>query len=303
MSSFIHYVNYTAVRWYNPAYRLLWLSSFLVICFLDSPFALRSFSPFSPCRFIFQIGATNTFHNSPRFGHSNDFANLFSEQQAEQTDYIKGIIFAGVLIFSFFLVWLILLFVFKCLGTSVGFLSGARMIDPDTRNGSGGGCTTRPNIVRFFFCLSTVIVIVFTVLLVTKGLTDLKNTTTSLDDSNIKVADILEQFQGIATDLRSVGSTANETRAEILATLNNFCPNDPNLAQQTGLNLQSAGAQAASLLQELGDFIGSQIGYAQRQLTEAQHTSNDLHKALNKFNFHALALAFIVYVTITGVVV
>lgn len=186
--------------------------------------------------------------------------------------------------------------IFKCLGSKVGFLSGARMIDPDTRNGKGG--CTRPNTVRLFFCLSTIIVIIFTVLLVAKGLTNLKNTTNSLDKSNIKIANILDQFQGIATDLRTVGANANLTRAQIVNQLNNFCPNNPNLAQLTGVNVQAAGQSAVALLKQLGDFISADVANAQKQLTLAQHTSYDLHNALDKFDFKKLALAFIVYVAI-----
>jgi hypothetical protein len=238
-----------------------------------------------------QIGATETFHGTPRFGRSNDFALLFSEDQAAQTSYIKGIIFIGVLIFTFFLVWLILLLVFKCLGKKVGFLSGARMMDPGTR----GSCT-RPNKIRFFFCLSTVLAIVFAILLETKGLANLRNTTNSIQQSNDHVAYILEQFQGIANNIRAVGVTANQTRATIEAKLNNFCPNDPNLAKQTGVNFPDVGTRAASVLRLLGDFIGAQLDSFQLSLTQAQHTSTDLDKALNDFNFRALGIAFVVYV-------
>jgi hypothetical protein len=255
----------------------------------------NTFSLLLPRTLSYQIPATETFHRVPRFGHSNNFANLFSEDKSVQTNYVKGIIFTGVLIFTFFLVWLILLSVLKCLGERVGFFSGARMMDPGTRKDTGG-CTRRPSKIRIIFCLSTVIVIVFAVVLETKGLADLRNTTNSLEQSNSEVAFILQEFQTIANNIRSIGASANQTRAKVLAKLNNFCPDGPNLQQRTGVNFPVIGTRTSRLLRLLGDFIGAELDSFQQSLTEAQHTSDNLDKALNTFDFHALALSFVMYV-------
>jgi hypothetical protein len=239
---------------------------------------------------LVQISATISFHETPRFGRSNEFALLFSENQAEQSDYIRGLLFTGVLIFTFFFVWLILLLVFKCLGRKVGFLSGARMIDPGT-----GRCTRR-NAVRFIFCLSTVIAIVFAILLKTKGLEELSKTTKSLEQSNNEAASILTQFQGIATNIRTVGATARQTRTQILDQLGNICPDGPNFVLRTGVALQSVATRAAHLLEALGDFFSVLLFIFQVQLALAQHTSENLNEALHKFNFHGLGVAVVVYV-------
>lgn len=140
-------------------------------------------------------------------------------------------------------------------------------------------------------------VIGFTIVLVTKGLNNLKNTTSSLDQSNLKVSDIILQFQGIATDLRTVGNNANQTRSQIISQLQNFCPNGGNLTGQFG-SFKAAGQQTAALLSQLGDFIGSDVANAQQSLTKAQHTTVNLHKALNQFDFHSLTISFVMYVFI-----
>lgn len=67
---------------------------------------------------------TETFTSSSRFGHSSDFADMFGTK-AQQESYIAGLLWLGILVASFFAVWLLLIMIFCCLGSKrVGFLSG-----------------------------------------------------------------------------------------------------------------------------------------------------------------------------------
>lgn len=113
-----------------------------------------------------QSHATRMMRDLPRFGHSANFAYLVgSREQAE--DYLYGLLFAGIFLITFFAVWTIMIIVFKCLGQEkVGFFSGSAMKVP---HGS-----KRPRRVRIAFLVSSVVLVVFSLLLVTKGLTQIK---------------------------------------------------------------------------------------------------------------------------------
>jgi hypothetical protein len=85
---------------------------------------------FTPATFEFN-SYINAFTSVPRFGHSTDFAKLFSNSTSDQVDYSLGTIFVSGILFAFFIVWLILLVIFMCCGPRrVGFLAGFRMKQP-----------------------------------------------------------------------------------------------------------------------------------------------------------------------------
>ena len=60
----------------------------------------------------------------PRKWHTTDFASFFSTSQAEQVDYVNGILVSGVIVFSVFLLWAFILIVLKVKGKEVGCASG-----------------------------------------------------------------------------------------------------------------------------------------------------------------------------------
>ena len=129
--------------------------------------------------FVTQVAAAIRMRNIPRFGHSSDFANLWGSKE-EKSDYIWGLLFAGLLLLSFFITWTCVLVVFKWMGRrKVGFLSGApffKCIDSD-------GCSDRPSICRLIFVNASFLYIVFSVLFVTQGLANLRTTVNTFHDS------------------------------------------------------------------------------------------------------------------------
>lgn len=116
--------------------------------------------------------ATVSMRSAPRFGHSSDFSLLFSENQDDVTDYALGLIFIGAFLCGLFLMWLLIVSILKCI-PSTGFLSGKKFTQP-----------TRGMRVRIAFITCATIWIIFTILLVTEGLTNLQDTVTTLSNSN-----------------------------------------------------------------------------------------------------------------------
>ena len=127
--------------------------------------------------------------NLPRFGRSTNFADLWGTKE-EQGDYIVGLLFGGLLLFSLFFAWSIALAIFKCLGQKrVGFLSGASFVRPPSTTTTTTTTTTtvmRPFISRLVFLNASLLFILFSVLFVTQGLTNLRTTiTTVVESSNV----------------------------------------------------------------------------------------------------------------------
>lgn len=108
----------------------------------------------------------------PRFGATSDFSAVFGTSE-EANGYVVGLLFWGCFMGSIFVAWTILLAVFKCLGARrVGFLSGSAFVrpsDPATDH-------RRPFVCRMVFLNATVLFIVFSVLFVTQGLTNIMAT-------------------------------------------------------------------------------------------------------------------------------
>lgn len=114
------------------------------------------------------------FGSSPRFGHSKEFADLFSQEDGARNDYIVGILIMALILFSVFLIWGIMLVAFRCcLGRQrVGFLSGAPFQATGVDPGIMAGQAT--------FGMSLVFFVIFAILLVTAGIGNLDTTTTSI---------------------------------------------------------------------------------------------------------------------------
>jgi hypothetical protein len=110
----------------------------------------------------------------PRFGRTHDFARIVLGRE-EATDYIVGLLFAGIMIFSFFFAWTIILMVFKCLGEKrVGFLAGKPFVKG----------ARRATICRVIYLFCAVCFLIFSITFVTEGLTNLRQTFTTIFEAS-----------------------------------------------------------------------------------------------------------------------
>lgn len=65
---------------------------------------------------------------APRFGNTANITKLFVGSSEEASDYLKGLVSGAVLTALLFVVWLVLLLVFRCGGPKYfGWLSGSRI--------------------------------------------------------------------------------------------------------------------------------------------------------------------------------
>mmetsp|Transcript_13849 Transcript_13849/g.20433 ORF Transcript_13849/g.20433 Transcript_13849/m.20433 type:complete len:566 (+) Transcript_13849:70-1767(+) len=140
-----------------------------------------------------------------RFGYTEKFAALASSD--DRWDYIKGLVITTIIVLSIFLVWAIILLIFKCLGAKrVGFLSGSAFTKPKNRSGS----YYRPFISRVIFLLSCAGFIVFSVLFNTEGMQYVYNTADIANNSLLDVTNYAARFVDILIDVADVGSSSEE---------------------------------------------------------------------------------------------
>lgn len=208
--------------------------------------------------------------DTPRFGHSSDIVDILGSRN-ELKDYVVGLIFGAAVIFTIFLVWIIAICIFRFMGKEkVGFLSGAPFdaaptlrkdfpqdrprpqidgwdeeleveyykmqyksrISPSWRN--------RPTLIRIAFLVCGLVYIVFSILLVTKGVANLFQTVHIFQDSIVRTDLIASSTQEILQNLRPVAAASQNIYDGLSAevTGSNFCPNDPSKFRHLCLWLQ-----------------------------------------------------------------
>jgi len=192
-----------------------------------------------------------------RFGHGNDITVLFSSYQDDQTDYAAGLIALFLFLFIIFLFWSIVIVVFKASGRgNVGFLSGYHFVIPDpVDDNDEKKLHKRPRRVRVVFLIATVILMVFTFLLVQFGFKEAKNASIAMGESFKTTENIISNAEDISIKLEKVGDNSIAIRDEAVQKLDNICPADPSIEETVGLDIMTIAQQAKDDLTMLADFI------------------------------------------------
>jgi hypothetical protein len=202
--------------------------------------------------------------SAPRFGHGNDFSAVFSTSQEDQSDYLWGLTFAAWFILAVFLAWSTALLILKCLGKDrVGFLSGSAFTTD----------APSPFYIRIVFVTSCICFIIFTVLCVTQGVTNLYSAVDAVGVSNDAVRSILDEANDISLSLQDIGKSTASIRDELTNNLGDFCPAEPNIEALTGVDFDALAVQAIDLLNQLGDFIENDVSAMRDSISEALTTS------------------------------
>jgi hypothetical protein len=176
---------------------------------------------------------------------------------------------------SVFTVWGCLLLLFKCLGPKhLGVFSG----HPYRRQGA------KATTGRIIFLISSIIVMIFSILVVTKGLTQLDNTTDTIDATNQDVIKIHDEFVDISTSLKRVSLEATPVRDELVNFLkNDICPLSPGSA--TERDIRQVGSLALVALQDLSDFIEDELTTMNQALLQTRRATDDISKAVEDIQF------------------
>jgi hypothetical protein len=211
----------------------------------------------------------------PRFSHHDDFSALFSSDEGEVKDYTAGLLFVACLIMSFFTVWGLLLLLFKCLGPDkVGILSGYPYEQEGLASKFGRGT----------FLFSAVMVMIFSILAVTKGLTKLQDTTDTIDATNQDVVKIHYEFETLMASLSTVSRQATPIRDELVDFLNgDICPLIPGFSSNT--DIRQFGQEALSALNVLSGFISDELQDVTKALKQVGIATHNVDEAVQHVAF------------------
>uniref|UniRef100_A0A7S3L177 Uncharacterized protein n=1 Tax=Amphora coffeiformis TaxID=265554 RepID=A0A7S3L177_9STRA len=239
-----------------------------------------------------------------RFGNTRDVIVLWSGESDEISEYVRGLLFIAVVTFVIFVTWGLLLCIFMCLGRDrVGALSGrpfereapleernnSKKQDDDeaTKNRkdlykSGDAWNSMATRSRIVFLFSGLVVITFSILLATRGLTELQTTVDTVHDSSVVVQKITEEGREIInTGLRDLRSRAASVRITLLNELNRdiFCPGDPSLENSDiGLEVRKHVDSAMELLEELENFQDGRLADFDEALLSVEDAADSVEQ-------------------------
>ena len=118
--------------------------------------------------------------------------------------------------------------------------------------------------------------------MVTKGVANLQETTDTVQISTSEMRALLAEAIATSEDLKQVGETGFVLRDQIVFDLDkdNFCPGNPAFAQTVaGNQIVGAAGGAASMLTQLGDFIGDSVVSLEQGFKDAQRNLDEVDNA------------------------
>ncbi|CAB9521059.1 expressed unknown protein [Seminavis robusta] len=229
------------------------------------------------------VTSTDNMAAIPRFGHGSDFSMLFVTDDGGQAqeDYIKGLLFVGIFVLVVFGIWSLLLIGFKLWSiwsTIPGYFGGRpfTLKAEDPTKEQLGRFATKNTRKRIVFMVAGLFVVIFSILLVTKGFQQVEETRVTADVSLDSARLLVDEASLLAVDLRDVGLSAIEVRDELLIELEKerLCPQNPNYIVEdefaSAIN-DNAGA-AIDLLSALGEFATQDI----RQMEDGLSTADSI---------------------------
>ena len=221
----------------------------------------------------------------PRFGYGYDFTAVLSPNQAAQVDYTSGLMALFIFLFIFFLLWSITLLVFKIMGPgNAGFLSGHPFVIPDPVDDQKN-IHKRPLRVRIVFLVVSVLLMIFAFLFVIVGVSNVSNATTTMDQSIQTAEELMQYTNQIASELAEVGRNSIELRDSAVQELKNICPNNPNVAEMTGIDIMPIAEKAKTDLTMLATFISQGLQTLKEVLTQLRSGLNNVDDTLESVDF------------------
>lgn len=247
--------------------------------------------------------ATSGMSSIPRFGHTNDFSYLAylsngEGNKSDGEDYIYGLLFVGLFLFVFFLIWSIVLVIFKF--SLRGFLSGMPFLNPwiddpaelkrkEEVEEDGEeyiedvSWKKQPFRIRITFFIAGLLQIIFAMLMVTKGVANLQQTTDTIQLSTSTLQLLIDEAVQTMENLKQVGETGYILRDQLVFDLDreNFCPDNPIFgATSAGQGLLAAADGAVAILDQMGDFVGENTKSLEEGLLDATRNLDEVNESI-----------------------
>ena len=199
---------------------------------------------------LLQPFSVESFNAVPRFGRSDDLARVATGQDPWQ-DYAKGTVFAGAIILSVFVLWVILTGLFFCCGPrAVGILSG-RKLREDNR-------TMKHGFYRLLVLGSCVCSLMSGMVFLVKVTSSLKDTFGSVRDGVTGVANVGRGVTSIVDQIIATGETTvpiRDTAIGLLAA--GTCT--PGGGNGVRIEFDDEAEYVIGLLTDLSDFTRNDL--------------------------------------------
>merc|ERR1719162_11727 len=203
-----------------------------------------------------------------------------------------GLLFIAVWITAVFTFWLLLLAVLKWLGPKhVGVLAGFPYKKESWKSISG----------RCVLSGSAIMMIVCTIILVTKGLTELQGVSNKVAVVTRDAQKIEAEMETIITNLRTNSEQAKPIKNAIVDFLSqDICPLKPGSATES--RIRNIGNDANLVMIELDDFVSSDYESVMQGLQQAKITTTKIAQANPQFDSIKTTAVIIPYFIIPAVI-
>ncbi|CAB9498380.1 expressed unknown protein [Seminavis robusta] len=256
-----------------------------------------------PIRMYERVGATSRFAGVPRFGHTSDFSYVAyygsGPHAADGDNYVVGLMFAAVFLLVFFLIWTVTLIIFKI--SLTGFLAGEPFMNPHINDPMSIKAKqdaeedgeeyiedetwyNTPRRIRITFFLCGLIQIIFSMLLVTKGVANLQQTTDTIQVSTETLRLYVKDARDVSLKLEKIGESGLFMRDQVVSDLDrdNFCPGNPAFDQTIqGKRILSTADGAVLMLNDLGDFVTNNVATLEEILEDTQQQLDDVDSSVS----------------------
>jgi hypothetical protein len=136
--------------------------------------------------------------------------------------------------------------------------------------------------------------LVFSVLLVTKGLTQIETGINTVYSSSLALDELIGKAEQVVDKLSTAGEQAIPLRDEVVSQLTDFCQG-ANLTAETGTDFDAITENVTSFLNDLGNFSQDFVEELEYGLDNASHASSNAAETTEKITLESWeSLIFII---------
>jgi len=217
-------------------------------------------------------GMVPKLNKLPRFSHSGDFSKLMGDKPHH---YFLGLLFIGTFICSVFVFWGIVILIFKCIGPKhVGVLAGFPFREEGKKSAAG----------RMTLSISAWMMIIATIVLITKGMTEMQSLSDTVGMTNQDIKMIEKEVQQIVTTLLVVSAKTIPIRDELVDFLKrDICPLEPG--SDTEDQIRSVGEDTYDAMVDLDDFIDGYLNDVESGVNQTSTFTDSIDGMVDKLQF------------------
>ena len=210
------------------------------------------------------------WHGVPRFGHSDDVADL-TGSSSEMTDYILGTIFVASFIIASLLVWLLVLSMLLCINNCPrGRNRVERIVSPKKKL-----------MMQYVFIVCGFTGILGTILYLTIGLPIAQDNIDNAKTLNSATHDLLVDVDNILNSATTIGNSATTLRNTIQNDLASFCSDYDSANAIFGIDFKAIVDNLVTSLDQLSDFAVGDLTPVSDGIEDAISTTDDVDNFLD----------------------